>query len=274
MADHPEPNLNSDPETQMSCCTSRGETFSEALRIRSYDVDLTQRATLPAVCHYFLEAAWNHAEILGVGFDRLTKEGLFWVLSRLLIEVERFPQWGDAVTLNTWPRATKSVFALRDFELCASGGSRLVAGSSAWLVLDSIRRRPQRLERLLAPIKAFQDQTATERDPEKLPPCRGLVSTKPIEIRYGDIDVNGHVNSAKYVTWILDSYPVDFHRTHSIVSIEINYLGETLAGDTLTVNSLELSPGQYSHSLQRAGAEEACRARLNWRQEANPAARR
>ena len=47
----------------------------------------------------FLEAAWNHAEELGVGFHALGQHGRFWVLSRLRFEAERYPEWGSAVAL-------------------------------------------------------------------------------------------------------------------------------------------------------------------------------
>jgi hypothetical protein len=39
--------------------------WTENVRIHSHDVDFNQRATLEAICHDFLEAAWEHAEVLG-----------------------------------------------------------------------------------------------------------------------------------------------------------------------------------------------------------------
>ena len=142
--------------------------WSEQVRFHSYDVDLKRRATLAAVCRYFLEAAWNHAEQLGVGYSHLAEAGRFWVLSRLRVQVERFPQWGEEAELNTWPREPKGVFALRDFELVDASGKQVVSGVSAWLVLDAKTRRPQRLERLKWRLKSFPKKRATGREPEKL----------------------------------------------------------------------------------------------------------
>src|SRR5437016_4491547 len=85
--------------------------WTERIQIRSYDVDATRRATILSLFRYFLEAAWNHAESLGFGFTKLGAQGKFWVLSRVRLEVMRFPAWGDQVILRTWPRGIQSAFA-------------------------------------------------------------------------------------------------------------------------------------------------------------------
>ena len=61
----------------------------ERLKICSYDVDFTRAATSASLCRYFLDAAWNHAEALGVGYCHLQSQDKFWVLSRLRLQVAR-----------------------------------------------------------------------------------------------------------------------------------------------------------------------------------------
>jgi medium-chain acyl-[acyl-carrier-protein] hydrolase len=142
--------------------------WTEQIKICSYDVDFTHRATSATLCRYFLEAAWNHAEALGVGFTELERQSKFWVLSRLLLEVQHYPVWGSAVTLRTWPRGAKSLFAMRDFEIADGAGTPIAAGSSAWLVLDAASKRPQRLNKLMPDLVDLDGRAALGRDPEKL----------------------------------------------------------------------------------------------------------
>ncbi len=240
--------------------------WTEQLRICSYDVDLTRRATSMCLCRYFLEAAWNHAEALGFGFSHLARQGKLWVLSRLALEVDRYPVWGSAVTLRTWPRGVKSVFALRDFEVADGAGTRLAAGSSAWLVLDAGSKRPQRPNRVLSGVADLEGKAALGRDPEKLADDENGEETLSAAVRYTDIDVNGHVNSGRYVGWILESYPLGFHREHCVRVLEVNYLGETLEGEVLSVRGRQAGPGVYRHSLARSSGDEVCRARLEWKE--------
>jgi medium-chain acyl-[acyl-carrier-protein] hydrolase len=238
--------------------------WSEPLRIRSYDVDFTRRATSASLCRHFLEAAWNHAEALGVGFNQLAKQGKCWVLSRLRLEVRHSPMWGSTATLRTWPRAAKSLFAMRDFEVTDDAGTPVAAGSSAWLVLDVASKRPQRLNPLLAGLAGLDGKSALGRDPEKLPDGEGWEEVFSVNVRYADIDVNRHVNSGRYIDWMLDAYPLGFHREHGLRVLEVNFLGETLEGEVLGVRSRQTGAAVYCHSLTRASGAEVCRARLEW----------
>jgi acyl-ACP thioesterase len=239
--------------------------WTENVRIHSHDVDFNQRATLEAICHDFLEAAWEHAEVLGVGYRFLAAQQKFWVLSRLLMKVEKYPRWGDCAVLKTWPRPPKSIFALRDFELLNSDGAQLLGGSSAWLVLDATSRRPQRLEKVIGAIRTFPDRMAIGEDPAKLTDDGAGQVQLTTAVRYSDLDVNSHVNSARYVRWLLDSYGLDFHRVHSIRRLEINYVSETLGGETISIHSQETAPLHFSHALMKSDGAEVCRARLEWR---------
>jgi acyl-ACP thioesterase len=238
--------------------------WTERLKICSYDVDATQRLTSVSLCRHFLEAAWNHAEALGVGFAHLGQQGKVWVLSRLRIEVDRHPVWGDAATLRTWPRSTVGAIARRDFEVVDEGGSVVAAGSSAWLVLDLASRRPQRLNRILSGLDGIAGRAALDRDPEKLGVPAVWDTTVTVRVRYTDIDVNRHVNSSRYLGWILDAYPAGFHEQHSLRSLEINYLAETVQDETVTIRTRHERPGVGDHSLARETGVEVCRARLEW----------
>jgi len=237
--------------------------WREEVRIHSYDVDFSRQATLEAICRLFLEAAWNHAEALGVGFEHLALQNRLWVLARLLIRLERYARWGENVVLNTWPRTAKSVFALREFELLDRNGHQLVAGSSAWVVLDGGTKKPQRIEKMLNAVRTGPDRCAVGQEPGKLSPCQEP-TTVIRSVQYTDIDLNGHVNSGRYVAWLMDSYPVEFHRQHQVQSFEINYMGETRGGETVAIRSHEEATGAWSHSILRSDESEVCRAKVLW----------
>jgi medium-chain acyl-[acyl-carrier-protein] hydrolase len=236
----------------------------EPVRIGSFDVDATRRATGTGLCRYFLEAAWNHAEALGVGFNHLRAQGKFWVLARLRLEVKQYPIWGSKVVLRTWPRGVESVFAMREFTMEEEQGQLLAAGSSAWLVLDMISKRPQRLAKILPSLAILEGKDALSQNPSKLAPNETWDGAFTALVRYTDIDVNQHVNSSRYIGWILDAYPAGFHSKHSLDSLEINYLGETLQGDELIIRSRHTGGATYCHSLSKANGPEVCRAVLAW----------
>lgn len=243
--------------------------WAENFRLHSYEVDFRRQASVETVCRFFLEAAWNHAEALGFGFRHLAGQGKVWVLSRLLVEVDKYPRWGETVTVRTWPKPSKSVFAMRDFQLSASSGEVMGCGSSAWLVLDAQTRRPQRPERVLAHLAVVPTGRATQRDPEKLPELHAGHRLPSFPVLYSDLDVNNHVNSGRYVRWMLDSYPAEFHAYHSVSRLEVNYLGETHGGERLFLTTDPATPDGHGHSLfKEASGQEVCRAWFHWKDDA------
>ena len=68
--------------------------WEEAYRLRSYEVDFQNRLRLSVLFHFMQETASNQIERQGVGIDVLRADNLAWVLSRLLIVMDRYPGWG------------------------------------------------------------------------------------------------------------------------------------------------------------------------------------
>jgi acyl-ACP thioesterase len=206
-----------------------------------------------------------------VGYQPLHEQGKLWVLSRLRVEVERYPRWGEKVQVLTWPRAAEKVFALRDFEFLDAQGNRIVAGSSAWLVINADTRRPQRADKLLSSLPTLSERKALTGELEKLSDGELGLASASCSARYSDIDMNGHVNNAHYVNWIMNSYPLEFHRAHLASCLEINFVGETRLGESISVFTLEKTASEFCHTMVKTGGDETvCRAHLQWRTGSSP----
>jgi len=107
--------------------------------VHSYEVSTHTSAPLRIVCNYLQDAAWHNAQILQLGYEALLKEKRNRVLARLAIEMERYPLWGEQITVRTWPKGTERLLAFRDFEMIDDSGKRIGAASSAWVIVDTHR---------------------------------------------------------------------------------------------------------------------------------------
>ena len=201
--------------------------------VRSFDVDTSCTARLPVFCKYMQEAAYYHAEHFGLGHSHLSSLNMAWVLSRMRVEVDRLPKWGETVKLRTWPSGRDRLFYYRDFEITDGDGKRLMQASTAWFIIDYIKR-----ERILPdwwttsglPIgpKVFTSKLG------RLKSC-GCVGGEPMSVNYGDLDQNGHVSNIRYVEWILNGLPLEFYQTHTVQSLEVNYLAEAVYGHSVSI---------------------------------------
>jgi acyl-ACP thioesterase len=239
--------------------------WEEHLEIHSYDVNISRKLTMESLLRYFQEAAWNHAEHLGLGYSHLRERNQVWVLSRMMVVVDSYPEWGQSVALRTWPCGSMSLLALRDFELLDGTGHRLISATSGWLVLDLPSRRPQRIESILGSIREVPRYRAVGAEAARLAAAAESPDATVLNVKYSDLDLNDHVNNATYARWILDSYPVDFHRTHRLRRFTINFLAEVGADDSVMLSRLELGGLRIAHTIRRRidGAD-ACRAELGW----------
>ena len=84
-------------------------------------------------------------------------------------------------------------------------------------------------------------------------------------VTYGDLDMNGHVNNVRYIEWVLNSLPLEFHQTHILTALEVNYLAEAVYGHAVSIASAESEPHHYVHAV-KAGDQDLFRARSRWKE--------
>ena len=62
-----------------------------------------------------------------------------------------------------------------------------------------------------------------------------VTNEKQFQIRYSDIDSNGHVNNVKYAELALEAVPEDIIKNYTLSRIKIIFEKETKYGDVVTI---------------------------------------
>lgn len=209
--------------------------YREIYRIRTYEADIYNRVKISSVFNYMQEAASNHANGLGFGFDDMARENLFWVLSRARIVMSHYPVTGEELVVETWPKGTDKVFALRDFRFY-NGAMNLVGyATTAWLMVSKDSVRPVRPDPLLHKIPPHNIEPAIAELPGKIMEPGELELRGTVPVTYSDIDVNRHVNNVKYVEFAVDCFSERLFQHEAISSFQINFLKESKYGDHITL---------------------------------------
>jgi medium-chain acyl-[acyl-carrier-protein] hydrolase len=242
--------------------------WEEAYRLRSYEVDFQNRLRLSTLFHFMQETASNQIERQGVGIAVLRADNLAWVLSRMLIVMDRCPGWGEEILVKTWPRGIERLFALRDFLITSRQGEVLGRVTSNWLLMDLGTRRPKRVEEVFKSMPTDPGNRALDQRLEKLPPLESPEEAPAITAAYQQIDLNRHVNNAHYVGWILNSFSLEWHQRYHPTGLQINFLAETRFGEVLTL--CREKPGEgasFSQGVEGRksdGRSLAFQARVDW----------
>jgi len=239
-------------------------------RVHVHETGPDSILNLASLFNYLQDIASDHAENLGFGRDDLMKDKRFWALSRMYAEIREWPVWEDTIIVKTWPNGTDKLFALRNYEVKYPDGRHIAYGTSSWLILDYATRRIQRPEAALTHFKRnFQSQDSPLRYADKL---EGLseesISAEPFRIKVSDLDINLHTNNVKYLQWVNDSYDLDFVMKNIPVSVEINYLSESLFNEQVFIKTSadKNKGGFHNHSIIRSeDNKELCRVRIGWK---------
>jgi len=219
-------------------------------QIRTSECDASGGATLPAILNLLQEAASLNAEELGFSKSNFAAEGanISWVLTHLKIRMMRYPRWEERVRIVTWPRGGRKITALRDFEILDAGGERLGSASSAWMLIDLDTRK-------IVPVPAEVFARANDvrgavfgaEDFARLRwDCRESLQPLRFRAKRADIDLNGHVNNVHYAEWLLETVPAEAGMCEAC---EIVFKSETLAGDDVLAEGVEIAPGQFVHRV-------------------------
>ncbi len=244
--------------------------FERKYPVNIFNTDLTGRLSPGGLFNFFEDLAGRHAAELGWGRDDLMTGGYFWALSRMIVKVERLPGTWDEVTLRTWPRGTESIFALRDIEMYDETGKRIAGASSSWVIVDYNTRKAQRPDRALSAMNLdFPGQRATETNAGKVPPLpAGDHRLTRLKVKLDDIDVNRHVNNARYIHWATNCYDPEFISLHTPDTIEVNYLLEGHQDEMINILTAPGNGGEneFTHSVIReSDGTELCRLRMSWK---------
>jgi len=231
--------------------------WSEDFTVRFNAIDRSDTMTLSAVLNVFQELAVSHAENLGVGREAMASTGQAWILSRMSVQVDRRPTYGETVTARSWPRSWEKLFALRDFDVLDARGSPIIRARSCWIVIDMEKRRPIRPQAAMEGIPLNAGLDALSFVPAGLEDRKSLRKAAECRALYNDVDYNGHVNNVSYIRWVENALEPSMLERAKRSRLDVNYMNEIRPGETVELWSNEIDPtGELtdpSHALAFAG---------------------
>ncbi len=215
--------------------------------------------------NHLLNAADFHSTDRGFGMKKLMEMKRSWVLSRLAIEMDEMPLQYTKFNVETWVESAMRFFTSRNFAVVGLDGKAYGYGRSIWAMIDTETRQPTDIFSI--------DNGAINDWIEKDKACPidkgGRVKmteeaelVHAIDTFYNDVDINGHINSVKYIEHVLDLWPLEWYREHQIRRFEIAYVAEAHAGDRLSFYRETVGENEYCIRIVRTDGTECCRSKV------------
>ncbi|KAI5080444.1 hypothetical protein GOP47_0003627 [Adiantum capillus-veneris] len=233
------------------------QSYTEKVVIRCYEVGMNGTASPETMANLLQEVACNHAQSVGFSTDGLAitplmrERRLIWVTTRMHIEVNEYPSWGDVVQIETWCQSEGRAGTRRDWLLTDVATGRVTGrATSTWVMMNQDTRRLSRVtddvrDELsqyfpVRPRYAFPEENSSslKKIPKLDDPAQHVVSG--LMPRRSDLDMNQHVNNVTYIGWILESVPQEILDRCELHRITVDYRRECKHGDTVeSLASLE-----------------------------------
>lgn len=199
--------------------------------VTALHADCFGRCKPSSILRFAQDAAGEHCVQLGTDWDSMAKHNYFWAVIRQRLEITRLPKTGETVTVKTWPMPTTRVAYPRATEGFDAEGNSLFKVISLWVIMDITSRA------MILPGKSGIDVSGTVfgtelKAPAGLPAgdyCENCLRT----VSFSDLDVNQHMNNARYLDWLCDLKSARFHESHPLKAVTICYMSEAFEGQNI-----------------------------------------
>lgn len=236
-----------------------------------FHCDFTDRLFMGHLGNHLLNAADFHSNERGFGMHFLNTIHRTWVLSRLVIEMKEMPVAYTRLAVETWVKDALRYFTHRNFKIEDSATGHILGyGRSIWAMIDTDTRQPADLLSvhngdILKYVET--DKACPINPPSRVKMTDAATFVCTIDTGYSDVDVNGHINSVKYIEHVLDLWDLDWHRNHRISRFEIAYVAEGHGGNRLSFYREQTAPNEFCVRVMKTESDsdeaiELCRSKV------------
>ena len=237
-----------------------------------FHCDFSGRLFMGHLGNHLLNAADFHSSARGFGMKYLMSIHRSWVLSRLAIEMTEMPRQYTRFSVETWVESAMRYFTSRNFAVLCQQPSdsdpqpRVCGyGRSIWAMIDTETRQPTDIYDIdngAIDNWIVADKACPIDKGGRVRMSAGARLARTIDTYYNDVDINGHVNSVKYIEHVLDLWPIEWYRDHAVRRFEVAYVAEAHAGDQLSLYMEQTGDMEYCVRIVRGDGTECCRSKV------------
>ncbi len=229
------------------------EFYQQNFPITDNCVDRFSRLKNSMILSFVQEVAGRHFDVIAMDYDSLAKKGLMWAIIRQKVQITRIPLRGETIRVETWPMPTTRVAYPRSVVAYDAQGSEVFRSISLWVLMDAESRT------MVLPGKSGISVEGTLRGNELAAPsalpAKTLENHRSRTVCFTDLDRNGHMNNTKYLDWIDDLLPSQFHENHTLKEFTLCYMSESIEGQQLDMRWEMLEDGCVYVDARRSNGE-------------------
>lgn len=216
--------------------------YSQSFFLSAGETDAEQELSLPLLTQKIIDIATAHANSLGIGNPSMEQLHAGWVLSRVTIEMQKYPRVNDNYTLSTWIESFNRHFSMRCFRIDDATGNAMGFVRTVWMVISTDTHENIGLKHLSIP-DGFELDGKCPIKPQGRHRVivESSIEAKPTELQanfpiknhtflYTDLDAYRHVNTVRYMSLLLNQFSLEEFDRSYIERVELSFLHEAHYG--------------------------------------------
>lgn len=252
--------------TIYSCYNEEMEnTYTKTITIKYSETDQNLAMKPYALLNFLQDIASENAEQWGFGYSYIYPKNYAWFLLKYRMEFDEYPFDVQDLELTTEPRGYNKLFAYREFEL-KNKEKRIGRMFSMWSLVDIDNRSMVPISSIITDNRhmTVYEKRDTDLSFQKVTPVTDAEIEKEFEVRYNDLDVNGHANNGNYIVWAFEPLSFEFKNEHKIKTLDMVFKKEARFGEQITSQVQFKDETTTLHRLQNKDGEDLCLIECQW----------
>lgn len=225
--------------------------YREKYKVELEDIGISNRISNKRIITIMEDIAASHSDSLGYGLKEVENTNCAWVLLDWKIKILGRPEYNECIEASTWARKSDKLCAYRDFELKDNEGKIFAIGSSRWLYMNLLKRRPVVLDDKIKNIYEIEQgkmvfneeickiniMTDKENDIDNKENIIEIIE-RPYRTERRDMDINGHMHNVSYIEAAYEILPEDIYKNIEYSNIRVEYKKEIMENDEVKIKCI------------------------------------
>ena len=222
------------------------QKYQSDIQVTSYDVGPTRELKYSMILRLLQEAAGCQLEQAGLSYEFMRSRGAVFLLTSVAVAIRSLPHAGEPIHVETWFSGYSGVQYIRDMRITAPSGALYAELESLWTTVDPQSHRIIRPSAFpfseAIPAGESGVGAAAERHILRDAGDPDLSDAGIREVRWSDIDCNGHMNNAVYADLLCDYFPGGLG-SRKLSGFSISFLSEAEPGESIQIQAAERPGG-------------------------------
>ncbi len=242
--------------------------FDREFQLRYFEMNKFGVASPTTMLTLLEETSADHCYAIGHSLYQLGDENIGWVLVAGTLQMDRYPNYKEKITIRTWLSKYTNIKGFREHFIYDQQGNIIGRGRGIWVFFDIERRRP---------VMIFDDikekwgtcniDSIDINTSKKIGPIDDPEFEQSFRVNKFDTDMYKHVNNIRYLEWVVESVPEEIIDNYYLHSIDGRFIGEANYGETIVSGTkFDATETSFMHTVKTEGTDLLCAtAKSVWR---------